>query len=216
MGFFDSLKKIFDTVEEISKTASASDNKAAAAPKTAPAAKPANKTPGNILNSGDIPAKPSVQRKTSFFGGETGDDKFDVTFMLSGDFIEFNSHCELDPAFQYEPDNNEDYTEYKQHYSCIFFGEPDEIYDAVEEYREKGTVGRDFRKIENGTYLFAATVDYCGDNLRIYAFSGNTAKGEHSAVALQYCKDLEGTALEKKLIAALDEAAETYSEVLSK
>lgn len=215
MGFFDALKKIAGAAakeigEAVTDAIENSDNSKTNNNTTANT--PSNSTPADILASGNTPAKPSIERTAEFFGGETGDDMFEVKFMLSGDFIEFDSKCELCPSYQYEPCNSEDYIEYKKGYPCIFFGDPKVICNAVREYHNNGTVGRDFNKIENDTYLFAATVDYCGDNLRFYAFSGNTVNGECFAIALQYGKDLEGTALERKLIAALDEAAASYKE----
>lgn len=219
MGFFDSLKKIVNAAETVSKqlntsTVSSSSNR------TSTASSDANvkKTLQSVLDSGSIPAKPSVKRETATFGGEDANDEFNVSFMLSGDFIEFDSHCELDPSFQYEPESNEDFTDYDERLPSIVIG-PDVapgslVYDAAEKYLKEGAVcGRDFEKIDNGTFLFRTKFDYprLGMLLYAYVFSDKTVWG-HQMLGLQYNKDIEGTPLEKKLMAALDEAASTYTE----
>lgn len=159
-----------------------------------------------LLKTGDTPPKGSVQRNFSVIGKE-------IYFDLPGDFIEFNSHCELDPAYQYEPDNDSDFTSCKEDYPQLWFGPTEEIHSAVEEYFKNGTAGRDFVELRNDYFLFAATVDYYGDRLRFYAFNENSHGGLYSGIGLVYSRNYEDTSLERKLIAALDEAAETYDEV---
>ncbi|MBQ8961907.1 MAG: hypothetical protein IJ071_11970 [Ruminococcus sp.] len=159
-----------------------------------------------LLKTGDTPPKETVQRNFSVISKE-------IYFDLSGDFIEFNSHCELDPAYQYEPDSDSDFTGFKEDYPQIWFGPTEEIRSAVEEYFKNGTAGIDFVELRNDHFLFAATVDYYGDRLRFYAFNENTHGGLYSGIGLVYSRNYEGTSLERKLIAALDEAAATYDEV---
>ncbi len=203
-AFFDSLKKIFDTVDDLTKSSEQN---------VSDPTKAANTANDNILATENVPAKPSVKRETIFFGGEEGDDEFSVSFMLSGDFIEFNSHCELDPAFQYEPDNNEDYTEYKENLPQIFIGPVNSVYDAAEQFEANGApVGDNFESIGNGTFLFKSTFDYHGDAMYAYAFASGTTQ-KYNALALTYNRKFIGTPLERKLKAALDEAAATYSEI---
>ena len=204
MGFLDSLKKIFDTVEDIANSA----EKSISAP-----AGTANTVNDNILSTGNTPAKASVKRETTFFGGEEGDDEFSVSFMLSGDFIEFDSHCELDPAFQYEPLNKEDYTEHKEGLPKVFIGPLNSVYEAAVRYNESGAPsGEDFESISNGTFLFKEMFDYFGDAIYTYVFSAVTTQ-ENNAFALTYDRKFIGTPLERKLKAALDEAAATYCEI---
>lgn len=168
------------------------------------------KTPDDILESGDIPSKPSVKRSTFFY---SGDEKFDVTFMLSGDFIEFNSHSEIDPSFQYEPFNDEEFTSYDETLASIGFGPfDDQIYDAAENFVKNGkSSGREFLKSDSKYFLFRATFSYYNKILYAYVFAPDTAM-EYQALGLEYNPDVEGTSLEKKLIAALDEVATTYKE----
>ncbi len=206
MGFFDSLKKIINTAETVSKQLNSSSQAAppASAPKNtkpAPSAAPAQKTPQNILDSGSIPAKESVLIEKEYA------DK-NYTFRLSGDFIEFDSHCELDPSYQYEPYSNEDFTEYSNIYPDISIGPYDDVYNAV---ASGNPVGKGYVKLDNKYFAFKTRLDYFGKNLYCYGFRDGTAR-EREAFGLTCNKDIEGTPLEKKLIAALDEAASTYTE----
>lgn len=196
MGFFDIIKKITTEkrhcVQQTEKTFAAMENKTDAA----------------LLKTGEIPAKPSIRRKTL---GYRNNVQYEVSFLLSGDFIEFNSHCELEPSYQYEPLNQAAYTGYQENYPEIFFGVPDAVYDAIEEYHKTGTVGKDFTLIENSVFLFKTRIECVGDVLWIYAFSAQSAM-EENALCLQYHPDIVGTPLEQKLLAILDEAAKTYVE----
>lgn len=189
MGLFDSLKKLVKLTEVSAKSAGTTVN-------------PIKKTDKSILDSGNIPPKKSV-----IVGDEYGDKKY--TFRLSGDFIEFNSHCEMNPSYQYEPYSSEEYTGYLNNYPNIFIGPYDDIYDAVENDRP---IGNGYEKLDNKYFAFKTKLFYYGELLYCYAFRDGTAR-EREMFGLTYNKDIEGTALEKKLMAALDEAASTYTEI---
>lgn len=227
MGFFDTLKKIAGAAaKEIGEAAkeaaqSVSENKSgAAAQNTAkPAAAQTKKTPAETISSGNNPAKASFQVKTEFFGGETGDDMFDVRFMLSRDFVEFNSHCEVMPAYQYEPDStaaeNDLYTGYEGNLPHIGIGPDNGIYKAVEEYEKSGVLpSGDYEKCDSEYFAFRCSFDAHGLKYYAYAFKSGTTR-EKEMLSLDYLPDVCGTQLEKKLKAALDEAASTYTETLS-
>lgn len=219
MGLFDSLKKVIGDVNEVkskieSISAAASSQSSASKPvsqKRAAPVSPAKTTDRKIIESGSQPAKMSVLRKTSFLGGENGDE-YNVSFMLSGDFIEFESNCEFDPSFQYEPYSDADYTEYDESLPSIFIGPNNTVYNAAENYIKNGSsVGRDFNKIDSKYFLFRTKLEYFGQVLYAYAFASGTTQ-EYNMLGLTYNHDIEGTPLERKLISALDEAAETYKE----
>lgn len=204
MGFLDSLKKIFDAAESAGKKINDSVLSSAAPkrPETAVSGAPVKKIPQDILDSGNVPAKKSV-----LIEDEYGDKKY--TFRLSGDFIEFNSHCELDPSYQYEPYSSEDYTGYLENHPAIFIGPYDDVYYAVENGQP---VGKEYEKLDNKYFAFKTKLPYYGELLYCYGFRDGTAR-EREAFGLTYNKDIEGTPLEKKLMAALDEAASTYTEI---
>ncbi len=225
MGFFDALKKIAGAAaKEIGEAAkeaaqSVSENKGGASTTQQNTAKTSSaqtkKTPSETISSGNRPAKASVERKTEFFGGETGDDMFDVRFMLSGDFIEFNSHCEVEPAFQYEPDSTIEgdlYTGYESNLPHIGIGPCNDIYRAVEEFEKTGKLpDGDYEKCDNEYFAFRCSFDNYGDKYYAYAFRSGTTR-EKEMLSLDYLPDIVGTPLEKKLKAALDEAAASYKE----
>lgn len=215
MGFLDALKKLAgaaaDIVEDVAEQAN--DALSSAEKKVTEAAgntAAQNAVPAALLAAADRAAKPSVRRETSFIDIEG--DEHDVSFMLSGDFIEFDSNCELMPAFQYEPDNDADYTEYKKGLPAIFCGPIKVAYQAAKQYLEtKEACGKEFTAFDGGTFLFRAKLPYAGDVLYAYVFSQD-AVIPLDVLGLTYPTAVEGTPLEKKLIAALDEAAETYTE----
>lgn len=193
MGIFDKIKKLFSETPEES------------APQPTEK-KPAPTISPNLLETADIPPKP-----LRTITGEYGDSI--STFSLSGDFIEFNSHCELDPSYQYEPDNNEDYTAYKENTPYLFFGPFDDAYDDGEEYVENGKVSdRNITESKNPYFLFSAKYDYFEKEiLYAYVFAQGTER-EFDVLGVAYNREIEGTALEKKLCAILDETALSYKE----
>lgn len=217
MGFLDSLKKIVDTAESVKKQIDkiSGENGAEKKPQqpvkkaAAPVSSSKKSTASSIVESGSVPPKLSVLRKSTCF---KGDLEYEMSFMLSGDFIEFNSHCEIDPSFQYEPYNDDDYTEYDGRLPNIGIGPSNQIYDAVDKFLKNGEqTGRCFEEVENKNFLFKTKLEYFGDILYAYAFSDETA-WDHDMLGLVYNSDIENTPLEKKLISALDEAAMTYKE----
>ncbi len=200
------MKKIINAAETVSRqlNSSSQDAPSAAPPKnTKPAASgtPAKKTPQDILDSGNIPAKGSVLIEDEYAD-------INYSFRLSGDFIEFDSHCELSPSYQYEPYSSEDFTDYSDVLPNIAIGPNDDIYRAVESGKP---IGNGYEKLDSRYFSFRTRLPYFGDILYCYGFSDGTAR-EREALMLTYSKDIEGTPLEKKLVAALDEAASTYTE----
>lgn len=173
-------------------------------------------TPQGILMSGNLVAKPSVLIEKITVGGDKCGE-YKMSYMLSQDFVEFDSHSKFAPAYQYEPElmrrGVNTYTENKPNYPKIAFGPEERVYVGVEKYlKRRAKMGKDFRKVENGVFLFSTKLDYDGRILYLYAFSDKTI-WSHEMLGLFYNADIQGTPLEKKLMAALDEAARTYREV---
>lgn len=204
MGFFDSLKKIVNVAETVSKqlSSSASSSSVRKNPEPAVSDAPVKRASQDILDSGNVPAK-----KPILIEDEYGDKKY--TFRLSSDFIEFNSHCELNPSYQYEPYSSNNYTEYLENHPTIFIGPYNDVYHAVENGQP---VGKEYEKLDNKYFAFKTKLPYYGKRLYCYGFRDGTAR-EREAFGLTYNKDIEGTPLEKKLMAALDEVASTYIEI---
>lgn len=185
MGFFDKFKKKKPAEEQT------------AVPETSAA--------GDILGTASLPPKPDFTVKDDF-----GDKEF--SFRLSGDFIEFNSHSEADPSFQYEPLSDEEYTAYDENLPIISICPNDTIYEAAENFENDGTLPEgEYQKCAGSYFLFTASLEERGRVLYAYAFAGGTAR-EYEALCLEYPPAVAGTELEKKLKAILDRAAESYSE----
>ncbi|MDE5853758.1 MAG: hypothetical protein K2H19_01685, partial [Ruminococcus sp.] len=154
-----------------------------------------------LIESGNTLAK-----KALLFEDEYDNKKY--SFRLSGDFIEFNSHCEFMPSFQYEPNNNESYTGYLENYPKIFIGPENDVYDAIE---NNAPVVDEYEKLDNKYFAFKAELFYYGEILYCYGFREGTAR-EHEIFGLTYSQDIENTPLEKKLTSIFDEAIESYTE----
>ena len=88
----------------------------------------------------------------------------------------------------------------------------DNIYDAVEEFEENGTLpNENYEKCDSDYFAFKCSFDAYGLKYYAYAFKSGTTR-EKEMLNLNYLPDICGTELEKKLKAALDEIASTYSE----
>lgn len=219
MGLFDSLKKVINNADNLKSQFDNVKNKldSVSQPNAQNTVRPLQKTdpvssgiktPVNVIESGNKPSKPSVLREHTFFDG---DSEIKMTFKLSGDFIEFDSHADSEATYQYEPDSSADFTEYNENLPYFMLNFENAVYNTVKAYKKNGTAGTEFRKIENGKMLFRTKINYFGQVMVMYGFDrGNS--WENNGLCMVYNHDVEGTPLEAKLIAALDEAAMTYTE----
>lgn len=168
-------------------------------------------TPKEILESGLLPAKSSLLREDFFYDGEEGMDKYVMRFMLSGDFVAFNSHAEPEACHQYEPFSDADFTGYDSRLPFFMLTDEDVVYEAVAAFKKNGTVGTECQEPVNRKMLFRAKIPYYDQVMVLYGFDkGNSYK--NSGMCMVYHRDVEGTPLAQKLLAALDEAAATYTE----
>ena len=88
----------------------------------------------------------------------------------------------------------------------------DEVYCAIEEYQEKGTFdGVIYIEPMEGRFLFKAKKEYYGDIMYFYGFElENEEYLDKAGLCMVYLKEYMGTENEKKLMAVLDEAAQTF------
>ena len=170
-------------------------------------------TPRDILESGTIPPKPSILRKDFFCdSGDSGEEtEIACQFLLSGDFVEFNSHAEPESCHQYEPFSEETFTVCDPKLPYFMLSDEDAVWEAVTAFKETGTVGTDCRPVKAGKMLFRAKIPYFDQVMTLYGFD-RTNSWENFGMCMVYSRDVEGTPLEDKLLAALDEAAVTYQE----
>ena len=164
-------------------------------------------TPAEILSSASVPAKPSLLRKDTFHDYNEDKQEYSVEFMLSGDFIEFNSHAEPEMCHQYEPFSDEDFTGYDTHLPYLMLApEEDCIFDIPEE---------DKIPVHLGKAVYKAKIPYYQQIMVFYGFEENTIISQVglAGMAMVYHQDVEGTPLERKLLSALEEAVRTYQEI---
>ncbi len=148
----------------------------------------------------------------------------DGRFMLCGDFVESKSHAgEVEILYVYAPECTNKYIGYEigKPYFMISSG-IDEVYCSVTDFLEKGTVDGmlKFEKRGVGNSLFYAEMDYYGDRLAMYAFArddvyGDDEEKEPFGLCVVYGSEYVGTEYEKRFLAALKEAAETYRETVN-
>ncbi len=212
MGFLDSIfkavKKASEIVSEVEAIKERAEVKTSApAPQTA-----AVNPPDYAVNV--KPAKPSVKFADSFFDEDENGNSIETEFgfMISGDFIEVKSHAaEIETLFIYAPDSRPEDVSEATDKPYIFISAGDEtVYQLVEEFKQKGNVDGLIKKCE-GKALFKCKTDYYGSVMVFYGMDRGTIR-DNSGICLVYNKNIVGTPLEAKLIAALDEAAETYTE----
>lgn len=203
MGIFDSIKKIFDNVGNGESISESQKNNESVQTDSNCSENPHSDT--EMLNSANVAAKPSVLYKDEY-----GDKTY--SFMISSDFIEFDSGCcEVNPAFQYEPSADKEYTEYDESLPNISISD-NEFHDVAYEYQKNGILpDENYEKCQSKYFLFKVNTELNGKQIYGYAFAGNTAR-EYEMLMLEYSADVKDTALEKKLMSILDEAASTYAE----
>lgn len=179
-----------------------------------PAAKPAaprkeKNTPANVLASGSLPIG-AVKRVENEFADVKS------SFEIPESFTEFDSHAEPEMChiYMYEDGDDEDIDTGKP---IICITPEDFAYEAVSSFIRTGRVeGLDsFEPVNCGKMLFKAkNRNYYGQTVYFYGFArGDRSEEDYMGLAMIYCHDAEGTPLEAKLMAILDHAAQTYSEL---
>lgn len=179
--------------------------------------------PEELLTSGNNPPKPSRAQSDSFLDTDEngGDVEYEYSFMLSGDFLQFESHAmEVDYSAVYEPYSDGEYGDYEvcKPVFMIMNAAEENIYNMIERYKREGTPlnAYSFERVKNlgEKVYFKAAVEHHGEILYFYALDRGTI-WENCYIGVTYGKNAVGTALERKLKACVDEAAETYRETVA-
>ena len=90
----------------------------------------------------------------------------------------------------------------------------DKIYEAVEEFKEKGTItGAIELTALSGKFYFKAKMEYFEDMVYFYGVDRCDGYWENNGLCMVYQKEYVGTENERTLMCILDEAAESYCEI---
>lgn len=158
----------------------------------------------------DIALAPSSHIvKDEIYGDD--DSRYLLSFKVNDAFKEAKSHAgEVEMLSTYAP-ADEYGTEGAVPYMAIQVD--DEVYCAVEEFKEKGTFtgALEITKL-SGKFYFKAKMEYYNDVMYFYGMDRCDGFWENSGLCIVYPKVYAGTENEIKLMGVLDEAAESYRE----
>ncbi len=204
MGIFDKITKIVGMVEKVGEIIDNVDegNKSSNQNSSNNEKNAANKVKALVLSS--------VSRDVEAM--EYADDcEYTITFKLNADFKEAKSHAgEVPMIYTYAPDS--EYGE-EGNMPCVTVQMDDEVYCAVEEFKEKGTFDGAIELIPlDGRFFFKAKREYYGDMMYFYGIDRCDGFWENNGLCMTYPKSYVGTENEVKLMNVLDEVARTYSE----
>lgn len=170
--------------------------------------RPTYTTPQEVLDTASIPAKPSRKIEFEVFDGENAEIRVKVTFNLSGDFLE--TAGDVHYLASYLPTIDDDYDV-----------DDEIIYNMAEKFDKGG--------VPENAMMFLPVNDM-GPRARFKAKVENRGKIEYfyycplydympdfkTCFTVSYTHNVVGTPLEKKLMAAVDEAVRTMQrEVVS-
>lgn len=147
--------------------------------------------------------------KDEIYGDD--DSRYILSFEVNDAFKEAKSHAgEVGMLSTYAP-AGEYGTEGAVPYMAIQID--DEVYSAVEEFKEKGTFTRalEITKL-SGKFYFKAKMEYYNNVMYFYGMDRCDGFWENSGLCIVYAKEYAGTQNEIKLMEVLDKAAESYRE----
>lgn len=225
MGFLDKLKGFVNSgdldklTDAVGKTVNTILNEQTTSKPSAQSNQQPRPTPRNTAAQTVSPAKPSRKVTDCFYDGEDSETTVEYSFMLSGDFVETDSGaCEIDYAAVYAPESSDDYAEYdpsKPSFVVMNAAEK-EIYDIIENFKKGAAVNScNITRISlpNRRIYFKAKLSHRNVITYFYALD----RGEiwkNCYIGVNYPPAVQGTPLESKLQAIVDEAAATYTETI--
>lgn len=178
--------------------------------------RPKYTTPQEVLDTASIPAKPSRKIEFEVFDGENAEIRVKVTFNLSGDFLE--TAGDVHYLASYLPTIDDDYDADYSDSNTPLFGvldvDDEIIYNMAEKFDKGG--------VPENAMMFMPVNDM-GPRARFKAKVENRGKIEYlyycplydympdfkTCFTVSYTHNVVGTPLEKKLMAAVDEAVRT-------
>lgn len=155
-----------------------------------------------------VPASSSHMSEDEIYGEE--DRKYRISFWVNDAFKEAKSHSDAEMLHTYAPADAYG-SEGTFPYLAIQFD--DEIYDAVEEFKETGTFSGAIELTAlSGKFYFKAKMEYYGDMMYFYGLDRCDGAWENNGLCMVYQKAYMGTENERRLMQVLDEAAGSYRE----
>lgn len=166
-------------------------------------------TPQNDPNSKVILAPTSHLVEDEF-------DEVTISFKLNDSFVHVESHAMEVPIVEvYAPGCDPEYDDIDEAtLPSISLLCDDVTYEACESFKETGAIPCAIAcQALRGIFKFRAKLKY-DNGLLIYMYGFDMADGalENTALCVIYPTEYEGTNDEKRLMAALDEAARSYME----
>ena len=220
MGFLDKIRSFVESgeldkiTEKVGKTVNTLIDEQRNTAQSAPRA--AAQSPSAAQVS---PAKASRNVTFEFCDGEDAEIDVEASFMLSGYFVESDSGAgEVDYCAVYAPECTDDYAEYdgSKPVFAVMNAAEREIYDLIENYK-KGITDSSCSitkvSLPYSRIYFKAKLNHRGIITYFYALDRGRI-WKNCYIGVNYPTSLAGTALESKIIAAVDEAAATYRETI--
>lgn len=235
-GFTNLVNKDMDMKDSVINGSSAATTQTASAPKSKNTVRNRKTTPAEILAYGDRPSKPSVPYdpfETGIYYAEdkNGNDiEVKISFTHSGDFISVGDFGagELEDVLIFAPQYDDREVLYDDESIImklidespsiqLVYAPEDKIYNATEAYKSSKTPFADameFEPLDRGIFLYKAKImNRFGSVVYFYAMDrGNI--WDNCYLGAVYNPDIMGTALERKVIAAVDEIVSTYKETI--
>ena len=140
----------------------------------------------------------------------TIDDDMGFAYEIDDTFRQTKSHAMEVEALSVYAYGKEEWTEADNPSVSVLTD--DRIVEAIEEYKEKGTVS-DVLQYEaaDGMFLFRAVMEYYGDRIYYYAFEAEREEAVWQlGLCMMYPKEYENTENEAILKRVLDEVAGTF------
>ena len=200
MGFLDSIGKVIKLAGQI-----ASENSGAESTDKAPGNKPGKEEVVEEI----VLASSSRIAEEDDYGDE--DSEYLISFKINDAFKEAQSHAgEVLMLHTYAP--AKEYGE-EGTFPCFAIMLDDAVYNAVNEFKENGTfTGAIEIKTLSGKFYFKAKMEYYKDMMYFYGLDRCDGFWKNNGLCMIYPKAYVGTENERKLMAVLDEVAESYSE----
>lgn len=204
MGFLDSIGKAIKLAGQIS-----SENSGTRSMNKASDNQPGQEKIVKEMVEDIVLASSSRIVEEDDYGDE--DSEYLMAFKINDAFKEAQSHAgEVLMLHTYAP--AKEYGE-EGAFPCLAIMLDDVVYNAVNEFKEKGTItGAIEITALSGKFYFKAKMEYHKNMMYFYGMDRLDGFWQNNGLCMIYQKEYVGTENEKKLMAVLDEVAESYSE----